>query len=355
MLFADIVGYSKLTERSIPEFVTCFLDRVSQLAANSAHAPQSVNTWGDAVYAVFDFAVDAGNFALELARMIHDNEAEWLQRGLYWEEPASGDKPALKHPLNIRIGLHTGPVFLHYDPVVRRLGYTGAHVSRAARIEPVTKPGEVFASEEFTAFAELDSMVRRQRGEPQMAAFICEYAGSMALAKGYPGRYRIYRLVPGRRLDIEELARAIHDLYCEEARKRNETPETNYALRLWAELPENLREGNREQAADIANKLRMLGYELTHRGGLKPAEMQFDPDRVEELARYEHQRWMAERQRQGWTYAPVRDNDKKQHPLLADWEQLSELERNKDRDTVRNLPHLIERAGFRARAIGDIG
>jgi class 3 adenylate cyclase/tetratricopeptide (TPR) repeat protein len=355
MLFADIVGYSKLTERSIPEFVTCFLDRVSQLAANSAHAPQSVNTWGDAVYAVFDFAVDAGNFALELARMIHDNEPEWLQRGLYWEEPASGGKPAMKHPLNIRIGLHTGPVFLHYDPVVRRLGYTGAHVSRAARIEPVTKPGEVFASEEFTAFAELDSMVRRQRGEPEMAAFICEYAGSMALAKGYPGRYRIYRLVPGRRLDIEELARAIHDLYCEEARKRNETPETNYALRPWAELPENLREGNREQAADIANKLRMLGYELTHRGGIKPAEMQFDPDRVEELARYEHQRWMAERQRQGWSYAPVRDNDKKQHPLLADWEQLSELERNKDRDTVRNLPHLIERAGFRARRIGDIG
>jgi hypothetical protein len=83
--------------------------------------------------------------------------------------------------------------------------------------------------------------------------------------------------------------------------------------------------------------------------------MQFDPDCVEELARYEHQRWMAERQRQGWSYAPVRDNDKKQHPLLAEWEQLSELERNKDRDTVRNLPHLIERAGFRARRIGDIG
>jgi len=106
-----------------------------KLTDGAATSQQS--SWGDAVYAVFDFAVDAGNFALELVQMIHDNEAEWLQRGLYSEEPAKGDQPPIKHPLNIRIGLHTGPVFMHYDPVVRRLGYTGAHVSRAARIEPV--------------------------------------------------------------------------------------------------------------------------------------------------------------------------------------------------------------------------
>ena len=354
MLFADIVGYSKLTEQVIPEFVASFLDRVSQLAAASRHAPLSVNTWGDAIYAVFDFAVDAGNFALELAQMIRDNEALWLERGLYSEEPATGDEPAKKHPLNIRIGLHTGPVFLHYNPVVRQLGYTGAHVSRAARIEPVTQPGEVFASEEFTALVELDSAARRHRGEPEAAAFICEYAGSMALAKGYPGRYRIYRLVPARRLDIEELAKAIHELFCEEARKRNETPETNSMLRPWDELSENMRDANREQGADIPTKLRMLGYELTHRSGLKPTEMVLEPDRVEDVAKHEHVRWMAERQRNGWSYGEVRDNARKQHPLFVDWERLSEVERNKDRDTVRNLPALLVRAGFRVRKIGEV-
>ena len=66
MLFADIVGYSKLSELVIPEFVSVFLESVSRLAANSPHAPRHVNTWGDAVYAVFDFARDAGCFALEL-------------------------------------------------------------------------------------------------------------------------------------------------------------------------------------------------------------------------------------------------------------------------------------------------
>jgi hypothetical protein len=224
-------------------------------------------------------------------------------------------------------------------------------VSRAARIEPVTKPGEVFASEEFTAFAELDMAGRRHRGEPDAAAFVCEYAGSMALAKGYPGRYRIYRLAPSRRLDVEELARAIHGLYCEEARKRKETPQTNNLLRPWEELPENMRDANREQAADIPHKLRALGYELTYRGGRQPREMSFAADIVEELAKTEHRRWMTERQRNGWTYGEVRDNARKRHPLFVDWDHLSEVEKDKDRDTIRNLPVLVERAGFRVRTI----
>jgi hypothetical protein len=73
-------------------------------------------------------------------------------------------------------------------------------------------------------------------------------------------------------------------------------------------------------------------------------------DRIEQLALHEHARWMAERQRNGWTYGEVRDNARKRHPLFVDWALLSEVEKNKDRDAVRNLPSLIERAGFRVRA-----
>ena len=119
-------------------------------------------------------------------------------------------------------------------------------------------------------------------------------------------------------------------------------------------MSENTRDANREQAADASNKLRVLGYELTHRGGIKPAEMVFGPERIEELAKHEHLRWMSERLRNGWTYAEVRDNARKQHPLLVEWDRLSELEKNKDRDVVRNLPALIDRAGFRVRKIGEI-
>ena len=355
MLFADIVGYSKLTEHVIPEFVGTFLTRVSQLAADSRYAPLHINTWGDAIYAVFDFAQDAGSFALELTQMIKDGERDWLQKGLYWEEQTK-DGP-VKRPLSIRIALHTGPVFMHYNPVLRQLGFTGSHVSRAARIEPVTKAGEVFTSEEFAALAELATEIdQRNAGEDGSAAgarFVCDYAGSMHLAKGYPGRFRIYRVLAKRVFAIEELAEAAHELYLVEARARGETPQTNSSIRPWAELPEDLKDANRAQVADIPNKLRQLGYDLAPGHGLPASEIKKTDAQIEELSIREHDRWMKDRIRHGWTYAPVRDNLRKLNPLLVPWDQLSEVEKEKDRDTIRNIPRLIETAKFRVRKIAD--
>ena len=355
LLFADIVGYSKLTEKVIPEFVGVFLERVSQLLASSKYAPLSINTWGDAVYAVFDFAHDAGCFALELTKMIKEGEDNWKSRGLYYEETSASDGKKIQIPLNIRIGLHSGPVFMHYNPVLRQLGFTGAHVSRAARIEPVTRAGEVYASEEFAAMAELGAEIQRRghsNPSPEGQGFECEYAGSMKLAKGFPGQYRIYRVIPKRSLDIEELAKAIHALYCAKALANGQRPEMNIAMRPWEELPEDLRDSNRAQAADIPNKLNRLGYELAPSHGLVPAKLQLAVGDVEDLAIREHDRWMNERRRNGWTYGTVRDNSRKHHPLLVPWDQLAEEERDKDRDAVRNLPLLIEKAGFRLRKLG---
>ena len=51
----------------------------------------------------------------------------------------------------VRVGLHAGPVFSQHDPIIERVNFFGSHVNRAARIEPVTTPGCVFASEQFAA------------------------------------------------------------------------------------------------------------------------------------------------------------------------------------------------------------
>lgn len=349
MLFADIVGYSRLTEHAIPEFVGLFLERVSRLAAGSNHRPRSLNTWGDAVFAVFDFARDAGAFALELIRMIQEGRPEWLRAGLYWEETKNGE--TVKHPLNVRIGLHTGPVFMHFDPVVRRLGFTGAHVNRAARIEPIAREGEAYASEEFAALATLDAELRKTSGSQPAVPFVCEYGGTMPLAKGYPGRYRIYRVLPYRVLELEELAKAVHELYCAKELKRGEKAENNYALRPWEHLPEDLKNANRAQVADIPTKLRLLGYELAPHEGLAASEIEVDDATLERLSIREHARWMADRRQNGWTFGEKRDDARKLHHLLIPWEQLSELEKDKDRDTIRNLPALVAKAGFRVRKL----
>ena len=354
LLFADIVGYSRLTEKVIPEFVGVFLERVSQLLASSKHPPSSINTWGDAIYAVFDFAHDAGCFALELTKMLKDGEDDWRSRGLYCEEASAKDGKKVEVPLNIRIGLHSGPVFMHYNPVLRQLGFTGVHVVRASRIEPVTRPGEVYASEEFAAMAELGAEIRRRvhsNPSPEGQGFACEYAGSMKLAKGFPGRYRIYRVIPKRSLEIEELAKAIHELYCAKAQGQGLSPSTSRAIQPWEELSEDLKDSNRAQAADIPNKLSRLGYELTPSYGLSRAKLQFTERDVEDLAIREHDRWMNERRRNGWTFGIVLDYSRKHHPLLVSWDHLPDMQREKDRDTVRNLPPLIEKAGFYLRKI----
>src|SRR5256714_1229751 len=168
IMFADVVGYSKLPETVIPKYVAQFNQRVSRLMAESSSAPINVNTWGDGLFFVFNGVEDAGRFALDLRDLVL--KTDWMDLGL-------------PRNLSIRIGVHAGPVYVNFDPVVRQISFTGAHVSRAARIEPITHEGEVFASEEFAALAAAD----------QSKGFSCDLVGTTALAKSY-GLFRVYSL-----------------------------------------------------------------------------------------------------------------------------------------------------------------
>jgi class 3 adenylate cyclase/tetratricopeptide (TPR) repeat protein len=168
IMFADVVGYSKLPETVIPKYVAQFNQRVSRLMAESSSAPINVNTWGDGLFFVFNGVEDAGRFALDLRDLVISTD--WIDLGL-------------PRNLTIRIGVHAGPVYVNFDPVVRQISFTGAHVSRAARIEPITHEGEVFASEEFAALAAAD----------QSKGFGCDLVGTTALAKSY-GLFRVYSL-----------------------------------------------------------------------------------------------------------------------------------------------------------------
>jgi hypothetical protein len=331
ILFADIVGYSKLREQVIPLFVTEFMGRVAEAVAASPHAPMNVNTWGDGLYFVFDRVADGGRFALELLRMVAAQAGHWERLGL------GSVEGGVFRPLSVRIALHAGPVYLHFDPVARRLSFTGAHVSRAARIEPITEAGGVYASEEFAALA----AVTRAEG------FRCEFVGTRSLAKGYPGPHRLYRLVPVHLLPLERLARLIHRRYVEAMRARGAT----MLAVAWEDLPPERQAANRAQAADLDNKLRALGYELTESAGMRAEEIPLPPVQLETLARAEHQRWMDERLSHGWTHAPVRDDRTRRHPLLVPWEALDEVEREKDRDAIRNVPLLVAEAGLRVRRL----
>ena len=53
MLFADMVGFSQLSEDQIPNFVSQFLGSVADLNKRTAHRPEHVEISGDGLYMVF--------------------------------------------------------------------------------------------------------------------------------------------------------------------------------------------------------------------------------------------------------------------------------------------------------------
>ena len=138
ILFADAVGFSKLTEAEVPHFVQHFLGAIAKLSNRFADSIMAKNTWGDGLYFVFSDVDLAGNFALQLADLV--TKQNWEEKGL-------------PRGLNLRIALHAGPVYEFDDPITGNRSYSGTHVSRAARIEPIAPPSQVYASEAFAALS----------------------------------------------------------------------------------------------------------------------------------------------------------------------------------------------------------
>jgi class 3 adenylate cyclase len=168
MLFADVKGFSKLTDEELPRFVDRVLGAFAGILDFYADAVQHQNTWGDALYVVVADAPTAAACALEL-------QAAMARLDLLAE--------GLPLHLALRLGAHLGPVFPTHDPVLDELAFMGSHVSRTARIEPVTPPGAVYVTEPFAAALALDGADE----------FDCDYVGHMPAAKDY-GRLRMYRL-----------------------------------------------------------------------------------------------------------------------------------------------------------------
>ena len=168
LLFGDVKGFSNLTDEQLPLFSELFLGAFAEVLASHAGDVWHRNTWGDAVYVVLSDATSAAACALELQAAVSAIDLE---------------SEGLPGHLALRLGGHLGPVFPIHDPVLDEPAFMGSHVSRTARIEPVTPPGAVYVTEPFAAGLVLDEQTR----------FTCDYVGHMPLAKDY-GSLRMYRL-----------------------------------------------------------------------------------------------------------------------------------------------------------------
>jgi class 3 adenylate cyclase len=171
MLFSDIRGFSKLTDEQLPRFATHVLGALAEALDRHAEAIEYRETWGDAIYAVLTDPVRAAACALDLQAAMDSVNLAALR---------------LPEHLALRVGGHLGPVFPVRNPIMDVTGFMGSHVSRTARIEPVTPPGSVYVTEPFAAALELEK-----------SAYSCDYVGHIPAAKDL-GRLRMYRLLSDR-------------------------------------------------------------------------------------------------------------------------------------------------------------
>jgi len=68
---------------------------------------------------------------------------------------------------------------------------------------------------------------------------------------------------------------------------------------------------------------------------------------VEEMSKNVHDVWAEARIKQGWTYGPQRNDEKRTHPCLVPYEELPEEEKEYDRNTSIGTLKLILKLGFK--------
>ncbi|MDR1561344.1 MAG: adenylate/guanylate cyclase domain-containing protein [Holosporaceae bacterium] len=181
MMFSDLSGYSKLQDEHVPSFLD-FLEKLHEAMEKINVSLESLNTWGDAIFAVADSAIKIADFGLKYCDIVENLGKKY---------------PEFPFPIRARISLHSGPVFIANDPFIKKMNFYGGHINRAARLEPVTAVGQVYATQQFVALLHGETNDERneynQKGLKYYEKYSTEYVGVISLAKSF-GQQEVYHL-----------------------------------------------------------------------------------------------------------------------------------------------------------------
>ena len=166
LIFADIKGFTALERDSqlVDYYETLFPSVCNKIKSFS---PVYINSWGDAIFCVFEDPIAAADSALAIRDFF---------RSYNWTDT---QLPKLQ----VRVSVHSGRAYRGKDPITEEPGYIGTQINLAARIEPIVKPGEVWTTDKFVSLLETANPVH----------FSTDNLGVKPLAKKWGGQ-EIYRL-----------------------------------------------------------------------------------------------------------------------------------------------------------------
>jgi serine phosphatase RsbU (regulator of sigma subunit) len=162
---------------------------------------------------------------------------------------------------------------------------------------------------------------------------------------------------------IKKLARAVHSRYLQEMRNRDEVDDLNQSSSMprypgdqgnlymtdFENLPEDIKYSNKDNACHITTKLLAIGYKIRPvKKGFKSVTLHLNDSETEAMAAVEHIRWSWDKRLNGWIYGNLKDNSNKTHPGLIAYHELSESEKEKDRELVRLIPSLLQDIDYEA-------
>ncbi|GMG87703.1 hypothetical protein MNKW57_20240 [Biformimicrobium ophioploci] len=153
---------------------------------------------------------------------------------------------------------------------------------------------------------------------------------------------------------LDAVARVIHEEYLGADFPGSDAELKNASGTAWEDLPRHKRVANQRAADHLDVKLRIIGCARSAAVNDYGSFVMTDEE-IDVLAKVEHQRWMADKYLSGYVCGELRDEVRMSHPDLKSWDMLSEADREKDRQNVRLIPHLLKMLGQVAERSGYVG
>ena len=168
--------------------------------------------------------------------------------------------------------------------------------------------------------------------------------------------------------NIEKLAEEVHNDYNDTIRELYEKKKENNEeideglqekydnIKPYEELSPEFKLSNIRSAKAIPVKLSMIGCEIAPIPENADDEKEYEKEyfitgnEIEDLAKFEHERWLDEKRANGWKYGEKRDDAHKIHPSLLEWDDLIKIrpdEVKKDEQAIKAIPKVLKVIGMR--------
>lgn len=152
--------------------------------------------------------------------------------------------------------------------------------------------------------------------------------------------------------DIDVMAAEAHRQYVRTQARHGNLTDSRLAEQGWDDLDDFARESNRDQVRDIPAKL--ASVHLTLARGDEPDRSWLDATVVEDLARWEHARWVHLHRLAGYRAGSPTDHAHRVHEYLVGWDELpagtddDPGPRELDRSAVAAIPDILAAVSSRA-------